>query len=88
MQPAAGASSLQQQMRNMALANHQVEVLFVICGMLNGRRRAEMQDRTYACGGLKVLKDCIHRSTWECKSHGPRQRIHGPECVACSMPLG
>ena len=61
------------------LGSFQVEVLFVLCGLLNGRRRAAMQALLCQHRIHDILRHMVKTTTWS--KPGPTVgRLHGPGC--------
>ena len=65
----------------MLLAPHQVELLFVLCTLLSGRRKIAVQDRmaTLDLGG--ILTTMYPRMSWQSPPYtgpNPLEHIHGP----------
>lgn len=62
---------------------HQVELLFVLCTLLSGRRKLHMQQRLLDCDLGKVLLDMYPRLSWDdppFQGENPLEHIHGPNC--------
>jgi len=67
----------------MLLAPHQVELLFVMCTMLSGRRKVDVQNRLAALGMADVLLVLFERLSWDAPPFtgpNPLEHIHGPGC--------
>jgi Trpc4-associated protein len=67
----------------MLLAPHQVELLFVICTLLSGRRKIDVQQRLAALGLADVLTLMYGRLSWDSPPFlgpNPIEHIHGPGC--------
>ena len=71
----------------MLLAPHQVELLFVLCTLLSGRRKIAVQDKmaTLDLGG--ILTTMYPRMSWQSPPYtgpNPLEHIHGPgKCYRC-----
>lgn len=71
------------QFQAMILAPHQVEILFVFCTLLSGRRKVQVQDDFAAAGLPRVLSDMCIRMAWDAppfEGINPMEHIHGPDC--------
>ena len=67
----------------LMLAPHQVEVLFVLCTLLGGRRKIDVQRCLAELGLFDVLGAMFERLSWESPApdrQNPMERIHGPGC--------
>ena len=53
------------QFNALLLGPYQVEVLFVLCTVLGGRRKIDAQDRLNQCGVLPILDDMFQRLPWD-----------------------
>lgn len=58
-------------MRAASLAQHQVEVMFVLCSLMNGRRRAEVQDCLWQAGIGPVLATLLAAEEWDPSKEPP-----------------
>eukprot|EP00597_Dinobryon_sp_UTEXLB2267_P010646 CAMPEP_0170102268 /NCGR_PEP_ID=MMETSP0020_2-20130122/2779_1 /TAXON_ID=98059 /ORGANISM="Dinobryon sp., Strain UTEXLB2267" /LENGTH=1097 /DNA_ID=CAMNT_0010325575 /DNA_START=613 /DNA_END=3904 /DNA_ORIENTATION=- len=70
------------QFHAMLLAPHQIELIFVLCTLLSGRRKISVQ-KTFADLGLaKILRDMYDRMSWDAPPYvGDNfEHIHGPGC--------
>jgi hypothetical protein len=90
--PQDAANSL--QFNAMLLGPFQVEVLFVLCTLLGGRRKLDAQNLLHNLGVISVLNDMFQRLPWYRSStesdedNGSQERsdgdqpngIHGPGC--------
>jgi len=57
--------------------------LFVLCTLLGGRRKADVQDQLAELGLVEALDDMFLRLSWDAPPHtgpNPLERIHGPGC--------
>lgn len=79
---AAGGLDPHGSIKNLALLAHQVEVLFVLCTLLSGRRKAQVQDRLMQLSIIPALIQMFDRLDCGKPLPEPRQldRIHGPGC--------
>ena len=73
------------QFQAMLLVPHQVELLFVLCTLLSGRWKIEMQDRLADLGIVECFYDMYDRLSWgEDPLYGLNnpapEHIHGPSC--------
>ena len=68
----------------MLLIPHQIEILFVLCTVLTGRRKIEVQKKCAQLGLSEVLCEMFDRLSWgdptASVNHG-LEHIHGPGCV-------
>lgn len=73
-------------MKSLVLAPHRVEVLFVLCTLLNGKRKIDYQDRLAEMGLVKTLNTMFDKFEWVASSTPtPSQTpLHGPGCD-CSL---
>ena len=72
------------QFQAMLLVPHQVELMFVLCTLLSGRWKIEVQNRLATLGLVESLYDMYDRLSWGAESVVPaREHIHGP-CCECS----
>lgn len=80
----------QMQFNALLLAPYQVEILFVLCTLLGGRRKIDAQRKFGEAGLLTALDDMFNRLSWGTTSAhnsedftGQQQQnggIHGPGC--------
>ncbi|RLN57326.1 hypothetical protein BBJ28_00005083, partial [Nothophytophthora sp. Chile5] len=73
-------------MKSIVLAPYRVEVLFVLCTLLNGKRKIDFQDRLAQMGLVKTLNTMFDKFQWTTTvpptpAHEP---LHGPGCD-CSL---
>lgn len=72
-------------MKSLVLAPHRVEVLFVICTLLNGKRKIDYQDRLAEMGIVKTLSTMFDKFQWTATAPAPSHApLHGPGCD-CSL---
>ncbi|CAM9815957.1 unnamed protein product, partial [Choristocarpus tenellus] len=74
---------MELQFNALLLAPHQVEVLFVLCTLVGGRRKPGAQAALANLGLIEVLDSMFDRLSWGSpRSAGPNplERIHGPGC--------
>lgn len=69
----------------LLLMPHQVEVLFIFCTLLGGRRKVFIQQRLAELGLVPVLTTMFDRLSWDEESapeeaSRPLQRPHGDQC--------
>lgn len=69
----------------MLLIPHQVELLFVLCTLLSGRRKIDVQMRLASLNLSEALHTMFHRMSWsiptfQTGTSGPLEHIHGPGC--------
>jgi hypothetical protein len=65
------------------LAPHLVEILFVLCTLLSGRRKVEVQDMLSRMGFGRVLLTMFERLSWDAPPFAgvnPLEHVHGPGC--------
>ncbi|KUF80615.1 Short transient receptor potential channel 4-associated protein [Phytophthora nicotianae] len=73
-------------MKSIVLAPYRVEVLFVLCTLLNGKRKVDFQERLAEMGLVKTLNLMFDKFQWNTTvtpnpAHEP---LHGPGCD-CSL---
>ncbi|KAG6962300.1 hypothetical protein JG688_00008654 [Phytophthora aleatoria] len=73
-------------MKSIVLAPYRVEVLFVLCTLLNGKRKVDFQERLAEMGLVKTLNVMFDKFQWNTTvtpnpAHEP---LHGPGCD-CSL---
>ncbi|TMW64465.1 hypothetical protein Poli38472_011345 [Pythium oligandrum] len=72
-------------MKSIVLAPYRVEVLFVLCTLLNGKRKIDFQDRLAAMGLVKTLNTMFDKFQWHSTPPANSQApLHGPGC-GCSL---
>lgn len=72
-------------LKSIVLAPYRVEVLFVLCTLLNGKRKIDYQDRLAVMGLVKILNTMFDKFQWTPSSPQPSQApLHGPGCD-CSL---
>ena len=71
-------------MKSIALAPYRVEVLFVLCTLLNGKRKIDFQDRLATMGLVKSLNLMFDKFDWHTSTPSPETPLHGPGC-GCSL---
>lgn len=74
------------QFQSMLLVPHQVELLFVLCTLLSGRWKIEVQGRLADLGIVDCFYDMYDRLSWGQdleRSNPSLEHIHGP-CCECS----
>lgn len=72
-------------MKSLVLAPHRVEVLFVLCMLLNGKRKVDFQDRLAEMGLVKTLSTMFDKFEWTTTTPAPAHApLHGPGCD-CSL---
>ncbi|GMH76702.1 hypothetical protein TL16_g07168 [Triparma laevis f. inornata] len=78
--PSEAANDL--QFTALLLAQYQVEVLFVLCTLLGGRRKLTVQKQLSTCNVISVLDGMFDRLSWGKVDTEASQmsRIHGPGC--------
>lgn len=68
---------------SMILVPHQIEVIFVLCTLLSGRRKLHVQNSLLQLGLPSVLTAMFHRMSWETppfSGPNPFEHAHGPSC--------
>ena len=60
----------------------------MLCGMLNGKRKVDVQDAIYNCDGIDVLLKMVKVMDWHYKPDTPPQRLHGPTYVSVRVCRG
>ncbi len=71
------------QFHSMVLAPHQVEILFVMCTLLSGRRKIFVQNEYFSAGLSSAIQVMFKRLSWEAPPFlgpNPLEHIHGPDC--------
>ncbi|EEY56317.1 uncharacterized protein PITG_09826 [Phytophthora infestans T30-4] len=73
-------------MKSIVLAPYRVEVLFVLCTLLNGKRKVDFQERLAEMGLVTTLNLMFDKFQWDATvtpspAHEP---LHGPGCD-CSL---
>ncbi|CAM9273885.1 unnamed protein product, partial [Ectocarpus fasciculatus] len=79
----AASARHELQFHAMVLAPHQVEVLFVMCTLLCGRRKLQVQNSFAKYGLPNVLWRMNTRMSWDAPPYegpNPYEHIHGPSC--------
>ncbi|GMH94544.1 hypothetical protein TrST_g12621 [Triparma strigata] len=79
--PSEAANDL--QFTALLLAQYQVEVLFVLCTLLGGRRKLTVQKALSQCNLVSVLDSMFDRLSWgkvDTEAASQMGRIHGPGC--------
>lgn len=72
-------------MKSIVLAPYRVEVLFVLCTLLNGKRKIDFQDRLAEMGLVKTLNTMFEKFEWTSTAPNPaHEPLHGPGCD-CSL---
>lgn len=72
-------------MKSLVLAPHRVEVLFVLCTLLNGKRKIDYQDRLAEMGLVNTLNVMFDKFEWTTTTPAPAHApLHGPGCD-CSL---
>lgn len=67
----------------LILAPHMIEIIFVLCTLLSGRRKVYVQNRLLQLGMDSVLNRLFERMSWDAPPFsGPNtmEHIHGPNC--------
>eukprot|EP00743_Colponemidia_sp_Colp-15_P008590 GILK01009348.1.p1 GENE.GILK01009348.1~~GILK01009348.1.p1 ORF type:complete len:617 (-),score=153.13 GILK01009348.1:202-2052(-) len=69
-------------LKALTVATHQVEVLFVLCTLLGGKRKIEVQNRLSSMDIVPSLVHFFDRLSWGSKplQDQPVERLHGPGC--------
>lgn len=72
----------QEGLKTLALLSHQVEVLFVMCTLLAGKRKTEVQVALLYLGIVPALLNMFDGLDWRSApaAASPSERIHGPGC--------
>lgn len=81
--PEDAANSL--QFNALLLGPYQVEVLFVLCTLLGGRRKIDAQEMLNECGVIPILDDMFQRLPWDSLSptrqHVPQRSPSNPHAT-------
>ena len=76
-----GRAADELQFNALMLAQYQVEVLFVLCTILGGRRKIDMQRMMHELGIISVLNDMFDRLAWGTNADPSEfSALHGPGC--------
>jgi len=70
-------------LKSLMLVQHQVEILFVLCTLLSGRRKISVQDHLNRLGLPALLLKLHDRMSWEgpiFDGPNPMEHTHGPDC--------
>ncbi|EKX39035.1 hypothetical protein GUITHDRAFT_89217 [Guillardia theta CCMP2712] len=60
---------------------HRVEILFVLCTLLSGKRKLQVQDKLYSLGIVETLSQAFEWLNWSDTTVSLYQeRMHGPGC--------
>ena len=78
----SATSDTHESIKALALLQHQVEVLFVMCTLLAGKRKAQVQDRLMLLDIVPALLKMFDRLDWNRppSTSASFERIHGPGC--------
>ena len=70
------------QFHAMMLSPYQIELLFVLCTLLSGRRKVSIQKKFADLGLGKVLQEMYGRMSWDSPPYAGEslEHIHGPGC--------
>ena len=71
------------QFHAMLLVPHQIELIFVLCTLLSGRRKISLQRRFSDLGFADVLRGMFDRMSWDAppfSGSNPIEHLHGPGC--------
>eukprot|EP00520_Triparma_pacifica_P017630 CAMPEP_0118668016 /NCGR_PEP_ID=MMETSP0785-20121206/20114_1 /TAXON_ID=91992 /ORGANISM="Bolidomonas pacifica, Strain CCMP 1866" /LENGTH=1410 /DNA_ID=CAMNT_0006562547 /DNA_START=278 /DNA_END=4510 /DNA_ORIENTATION=- len=69
------------QFNALMLAQYQVEILFLLCTILGGRRKIDMQRKLHELGIISVLTDMFDRLAWGTNADPTEfSALHGPGC--------
>lgn len=71
------ASDLPPHLKPSVVANHQVEVLFVLCAVLGGKHKARAQDELARLGLVDALTLMFHRLEWGVPAPSAEEDHHG-----------
>ncbi|KAG1698050.1 hypothetical protein DVH05_015533 [Phytophthora capsici] len=73
-------------MKSIVLAPYRVEVLFVLCTLLNGKRKVDFQERLAEMGLVKTLNTMFDKFQWNAAvtPNPQHEPLHGPGCD-CSL---
>eukprot|EP01105_Mastigella_eilhardi_P005469 TRINITY_DN1716_c1_g1_i2.p1 TRINITY_DN1716_c1_g1~~TRINITY_DN1716_c1_g1_i2.p1 ORF type:complete len:841 (+),score=219.08 TRINITY_DN1716_c1_g1_i2:43-2565(+) len=79
--PPANLSPADVSLNAFALATHQVELLFVLCALLGGKRKFEVQDKLARLGLIPALNSLYFKIPWGApETHNAEHGVHGPGC--------
>jgi hypothetical protein len=71
------------QFQALMMAQHHVELIFVLCTLLSGRRKIFVQDRLHQLGMSKLLLQLHKKLSWGDPYFNeamPIEHVHGPGC--------
>ncbi len=71
------------QFHAIMLSPHQVEVVFVLCTLLSGRRKLKVQNTLATLSFISVLNRMFDRMSWHAppfSGKNPMEHAHGPDC--------
>lgn len=70
------------QFHAMMLSPYQIELIFVLCTLLSGRRKVSIQKKFADLGLAKVLREMYDRMSWDSPPYAGEslEHIHGPGC--------
>eukprot|EP00960_Hanusia_phi_P052164 761291-Hanusia_phi.AAC.4 len=70
-----------ENIKALFLLVHRVEILFVLCTLLSGKRKLQVQDRLYSLGIVEALSQGFERLNWgDTTVSLYQERMHGPGC--------
>merc|ERR1711991_198895 len=70
-------------LKSLMLVQYQVEILFVLCTLLSGRRKISVQDHLNRLGLPALLLKLHDRMSWDgpiFDGPNPMEHAHGPDC--------
>jgi len=68
-------------LKSLTLATHQVEILFVICTLLGGTFKSQVQERLTHLSIIPKMDSFFEKINWEPNENEQRfERTHGPKC--------
>ncbi|KAF4319956.1 hypothetical protein G195_006756 [Phytophthora kernoviae 00238/432] len=65
-------------MKSIVLAPYRVEVLFVLCTLLNGKRKVDFQERLAEMGLVRTLNTMFDKFQWTSTVAPAHEPLHGP----------
>eukprot|EP00741_Cyanophora_paradoxa_P004770 tig00000828_g4628.t1 len=78
------AAALPLNIKALTVGAHQGEVLFVLCTLLGGRRKAAVQEAVGRAGLVRALEKVVDRLPWgKPEPRGHRHPFHAPHGPAC-----
>mgnify|MGYP005861671841 CR=1 FL=1 len=64
---------------SLTVATHQMEILFVVCTLLGGKKKMDVQRRLVGIGLVEKLTLLFDKIDWNISKNSKPERIHGPK---------